>query len=72
LQVAQPIDQRDREPAAGAVAADGDVARRNAAIKQHRIGGLGVRERGWKRMFGGEPIADREGANAGGSSLRYA
>ena len=67
---AQPVDQSEREPAAGAVAADRDVCRRmpcragNATRPAHP-------QRGRKGMLGREPVADASVRTGGAAGLGH-
>ena len=61
---AQVIDQRGREPAAGTVAADRDLRRRDALRLQKAPGGQRIVKRGGERMLRGQAIRDGERADA--------
>ena len=69
---AQAVDQRERQVAAGTVAADRDVRGRNTLPAQEAPGGQRIFMRGRKGMFGRPAVVDRERARPhGAAGLRH-
>jgi hypothetical protein len=65
----QVVDQRHREPAASAIAGDGDLRRRDALLLQKAPSGQRIVEGSRKRMLRRQPIRNRK--RAYGSRLTW-
>ena len=63
--IAQARHHREREPAAGAVAADRDPAPARSPGKQETVTGQRIVEGSGERVFGCQPVAHRQGAHPG-------